>query len=174
MSVCPTGYLQNHTRNLYQFLCMLPMSVARSSSGTLTIGRIAYRREGIFFPIENALSAGNGGIGVHSAGKVCYLRLLCLNLYAHPSVIFHLKLLFTMMILHGFVLDGFGTGTIKLILIKDKSGNLNDWRNYRPITLIPVFEGVVLNLCQVMMVDDLQSTDGFQAENWPYRCYFCR
>ena len=27
-------------------LCMLPMSVARSSSGTLTIGRIAYRREG--------------------------------------------------------------------------------------------------------------------------------
>ena len=29
-----------------QFLCMLPMSVARSSSGMLTIGRIAYRREG--------------------------------------------------------------------------------------------------------------------------------
>ena len=27
-------------------MCMLPMSVARSSSGTLTIGRIAYRREG--------------------------------------------------------------------------------------------------------------------------------
>jgi len=32
-------------RNLYQFLCMLPMSVARSSSGMLTIGRIAYQRE---------------------------------------------------------------------------------------------------------------------------------
>jgi len=29
-----------------KFLCMLAMSVARSSSGTLTIGRIAYRREG--------------------------------------------------------------------------------------------------------------------------------
>ena len=28
------------------FLCMLPMSVARSSSGMLTIGRIAYQREG--------------------------------------------------------------------------------------------------------------------------------
>ena len=28
------------------FLCMLPMSVARSSSGMLTIGRIAYWREG--------------------------------------------------------------------------------------------------------------------------------
>jgi len=40
---------------------MLPMPVARSSSGTFTIGRIAYRLEGIFFPIENALSAGKEG-----------------------------------------------------------------------------------------------------------------
>ena len=29
-----------------KFLCMLPVSVARSSSGMLTIGRIAYRQEG--------------------------------------------------------------------------------------------------------------------------------
>jgi len=34
------------TRDLCQFLCMLPMSVARSSSDTLTIGCIACRREG--------------------------------------------------------------------------------------------------------------------------------
>ena len=40
---------------------MLPMSVARSSTDTFTIGRMAYRREGVFFPIENALSAGKGG-----------------------------------------------------------------------------------------------------------------
>ena len=39
-----------------KFLCMLPMSVARSSSDTFMIGRIAYRRE--------------GGDGVHSAGEV--------------------------------------------------------------------------------------------------------
>ena len=38
-----------------KFLRMLPMSVARSSSGMLTIGRIAYRRE--------------GETGVHSAGE---------------------------------------------------------------------------------------------------------
>ena len=38
-----------------KFMCMLPMSVARSSSGMFTIGRIAYRREGIFFPIDSAL-----------------------------------------------------------------------------------------------------------------------
>jgi len=44
--VCPRWYLRNHTRDLYQFLCTLPMSVARSSSGMLTIGRIAYRRKG--------------------------------------------------------------------------------------------------------------------------------
>jgi len=31
----------------------------------------------VFFPIENALSAGKGGMGVHSAGEVCYLRLPC-------------------------------------------------------------------------------------------------
>jgi len=41
-----------------------------------TIGRIVYRRVGVFFPSENALSAGTGkGMGVHSTGEVCYLRL---------------------------------------------------------------------------------------------------
>jgi len=44
-----------------QFLCMLLMFVASSSSYVFTIGRIAYRWEGVFFPIENALSAGKGG-----------------------------------------------------------------------------------------------------------------
>jgi len=41
--------------DLYQILCMLPMSVAWSS-GMLTIGHIAYRREEV--------------TGVHSAGEV--------------------------------------------------------------------------------------------------------
>jgi len=35
-----------HARSLPDFLCMLPMSVARSSSSTLTIGRISYQPEG--------------------------------------------------------------------------------------------------------------------------------
>jgi len=39
---------------------MLRVSVPWSLSGMLTIGRIAYRREGVFFPIENALLAGKG------------------------------------------------------------------------------------------------------------------
>ena len=33
---CPRGYLRNQTRHLYQFLCTLPMAVARSSSGRVT------------------------------------------------------------------------------------------------------------------------------------------
>jgi len=43
-----------------KFSCMLPMSVARSASCMCTIGRIAYRQDAVFFPTENALSAGKG------------------------------------------------------------------------------------------------------------------
>jgi len=40
-------------RDLHQiFLCMLPVSVTRSSSDMFTIGCIAYRREGVFFPLK--------------------------------------------------------------------------------------------------------------------------
>jgi len=50
------------TRAIFtKFFCMLPVSVARSSSVMFTIGCIAYRREGVFFPIENAFSIGKGG-----------------------------------------------------------------------------------------------------------------
>jgi len=45
LSVCPRGYLQNHTRSLYQIFCACCMSVALSS-GMLMIGRITYQREG--------------------------------------------------------------------------------------------------------------------------------
>jgi len=58
------------TRDLCHFLCMLPMSVARSFSSMLTIGRIAYRREKVFFAIENALSVGKGdGSAQHGRSK---------------------------------------------------------------------------------------------------------
>jgi len=46
---------------LPNFLYLLPVSVARSSSDTFPIGRIAYRREGVFFPTENVLLAGKWG-----------------------------------------------------------------------------------------------------------------
>ena len=45
-SVCPQD-ISGTTRVIFtNFLYMLPVSVARSSSGMLTIGRIAYQREG--------------------------------------------------------------------------------------------------------------------------------
>jgi len=53
-------YLRNHTRDLYQ----VSVHVACAGGSILlrpdmfTIGRIAYRREGVFFPVENALSTG--------------------------------------------------------------------------------------------------------------------
>jgi len=47
-------------RDLYQFLCMLPAFPAQSSSDMFTISRIAFLREAVFFPTENALSAGKG------------------------------------------------------------------------------------------------------------------
>jgi len=50
-----------HAWSLPNFLCTLPMSVARSSSGMFMIGHIAYRREWVFFPTENALSARKEG-----------------------------------------------------------------------------------------------------------------
>jgi len=59
LSVCLSVSLSDRispeplARSLPILLCLLPMSVARSSSGMFTIGRIAYRREGIFFPIDN-------------------------------------------------------------------------------------------------------------------------
>ena len=37
LPVCPRAYFRNYTSNLGQFLCTLPMSVARSSSGGDTL-----------------------------------------------------------------------------------------------------------------------------------------
>ena len=37
ISVCPRGYLRNHKCDFHQFLCMLPMAVAQSSSGIVAI-----------------------------------------------------------------------------------------------------------------------------------------
>jgi len=38
--------MEPHARSLLNVVCILPMSMARSSYGMLMIGRIAYRREG--------------------------------------------------------------------------------------------------------------------------------
>ena len=61
--------------------------------------------------------------------------------------IVHLKLLFHMMLLRGYVSNNFGLGVI-IPILKDKRGDLTSLDNYRPITLSPViskiFESVLL------------------------------
>jgi len=67
LSVCPQGYLRYiHARSLPNLLCTLPMSVARSSSGT--------------YPIENALSASKGdGSAQRGRSILSTIALLLLN-----------------------------------------------------------------------------------------------
>jgi hypothetical protein len=78
-------------------------------------------------------------------------------IHAHPSLIVHLKLLFTLIIMHGYVPNAFGEGII-IPLVKDKSGFLNNVANYRPITLThvisKVFEGIILNVCKDNLCSD--------------------
>ena len=47
---------------------------------------------------------------------------------SHPAIAVHLKLLFTMMIMHAFVPDDFDTGVV-IPLVKDKHSNINTTEN---------------------------------------------
>jgi len=84
------------------------------------------------------------------SGKSSGIDDLCAEniLYAHPSIIIHLKLLFNMICTHGFVPDAFGEG-ITVPVIKDQLGDHSLTSNYRPITVGPVisklFEYCILN-----------------------------
>jgi len=75
--VCPTGYLRDHMRDLYQFF--VHVAYVRAS----VLLRHVYDRPHHlspgrgFLPIESALSTRKGEMGVHSAGEVCCLRLPC-------------------------------------------------------------------------------------------------
>jgi len=70
-----------------KFLCMLPMAVARSCSGMVTIGRIANRREGV--------------TRVHSAGGVIYD---CLVINVVFVVLFLFECLMTVIVRSCFVM----------------------------------------------------------------------
>ena len=95
-------------------------------------------------------------------GKACGPDDLCSEHlhYAHPALLMHLKSLFKLIMLHGFVPNSFGIG-ISVPLIKDKTGNINNVDNYRAITLSAVisklFETVLLDLCgNALETDSLQ------------------
>ena len=44
-----------------KYLCILPVCVAQSLSDMFMMGRIAYRREEVFFPTDNAYISGITG-----------------------------------------------------------------------------------------------------------------
>ena len=83
-------------------------------------------------------------------------------LYSHSCLIVHFKLLFHMMLLHGYVpkSNNFGLGIVVPIL-KDKNGDQTSIDNYRPVTLSPtiskIFESVLLmNYGNYLYSDDRQ------------------
>jgi len=55
LCVGPRAYLPNYMRDLYRFLCMLNVAVARSSSSGVTKSQEEGAILGVFFPIDNAL-----------------------------------------------------------------------------------------------------------------------
>jgi len=67
VSVCPRGYLQNHMRDLYQFLCTLSMAVARSSFGRVMKSQGEGAVLGVFFPTDNVLYSIAFGICTKTA-----------------------------------------------------------------------------------------------------------
>ena len=80
--------------------------------------------------------------------------------HSHPSIVVHIKLLFTMILSHSFVPDAFGVGIV-IPVVKNKHGDLSSVDNYRPITLSPViskiFETFLLSkYSSYMSTDDLQ------------------
>jgi hypothetical protein len=77
--------------------------------------------------------------------------------YSHPSLIIHIKLLFSLFVSHGHVPDDFGRGII-VPLVKDRSVNLNSISNYRPITLTciisKVFEALIMTICKDKLISN--------------------
>ena len=81
-------------------------------------------------------------------------------IHAHPSLLYHLCILFRSMATHSFVPQDFAEGII-VPLVKDKTADLCNVNNYRGITLTPVisklFESILLHKCDdVLLTDDLQ------------------
>ena len=60
-------------------------------------------------------------------------------MYSHPAIVGHLKLLFNIMVHHGFVPDSLGNEVI-IPLVKDKQGDLCNIDNYRGMTWSPFLQ----------------------------------
>ena len=76
LSVCPWGYLRNHTCDLYQIF--VPVACVRGSVLWYVYNRSHRVSPGRgFLPPWKCIIGQERGMGVHSAGEVCYLQLPC-------------------------------------------------------------------------------------------------
>ena len=84
LSVCPPGYPRNHTPDLYQIfvhvVCVRGSDLLRQVYDRPHRIRLS-RKRGFLLHWKCIISRGRG-MGVHSAGEVCYLRLPCINCYS--------------------------------------------------------------------------------------------
>ena len=73
-----------------------------------------------------------------------------------PTLVIHIKVIFSLFLSHSFVPDAFSAGNI-IPVIKDKSDDPGFLDNYRPITLSPImfklFENVLLSLHEHLSKD---------------------
>jgi len=66
LSVCPPAYLRSHTSEIAKFLCMLPMVVARSSSGELTTSQ---GERGNFWGFSSPLTMHYNAFAANGIGR---------------------------------------------------------------------------------------------------------
>ena len=80
--------------------------------------------------------------------------------YCHRVIFIHLKLLFSMMFVHGYVPDEFGVGVV-VPVVKDQCADLCSADNYRPVTLSPVVSKVFEH-CVLQKYGDMLYSDNMQ------------
>jgi len=77
---------------------------------------------------------------VNKAGGVDGLSIECIS-YCHPSVFIHLKFLFNVICMHGFIPDGFDVGIV-ISAVKDRLCDMCSANNYTSITPSPVISKI--------------------------------
>ena len=92
------------------------------------------------FDVENVELAINSNLKLDKAAGID--NIMAENiLIAHPAIITHLKNLFNLMIIHGYVPDKFGSAII-VPLVKKRNTDISQSSNYRGISLCPVISKV--------------------------------
>ena len=111
-----------------------------------------------------------------SANKACGLDNLFAEhrLYANPSIHALLSICFNAFIVHGFLPSDL-TDTVLVPIVKDKTGDISDKGNYRPIALASVISKVLEMALLVKLEKYLYSSDyqfGFKPKHSTDLCIY--